>query len=139
MKFFKCAVLPALSAVITALLFLFLGALFLQKSNDPYSALRLLPVGATLGGAILCGLLSALFSKGRSYENPVFAGLLFAASLLLLSLLPKGESKGLLMTLALLALCPVLSLLTGAFLMNGRKSNAKKMRKKAKKRYGRRV
>mgnify|MGYP003303003380 CR=1 FL=1 len=82
MKFFKCAVLPALSAVITALLFLFLGALFLQKSNDPYSALRLLPVGATLGGAILCGLLSALFSKGRSYENPFFAGLLFAASLL---------------------------------------------------------
>ena len=135
MKFLKCAVVPALCGMASALLFLLLSALILQKTEDPANVIPILSQVINILCAGLCGLVSAVFAGERRIEYPLYAGLLMMFFYLLLSLFPGGTSKGVLMTTILLLALPAVSFMVGALVMNGGKNNAKKMRKMAKRRY----
>lgn len=135
MKFLKCAVLPALLGQGTALLFLLLSAICLQGVDAQDAAVSLLPIFAVVLSSLLCGLLSALFSKEGAFQNPLFAGGLMALMHLCLSLLPAGGGKGVLLPLVLAVLQPCLSFAVGMLVFKKGKGSAQKMRKKAKRRY----
>lgn len=135
MKFLKCAVLPALLAEGTVLLFLLVCSFILQKSSDPASAIRILPILGLVLSSILCGLLSAVLSGEERLENPLLAGGIMALLHLILSLLPGAEEKKLLLPIILLALQIGLSFFSGLLIFKKGKNNAQKMRRKAKKRY----
>ena len=135
MKFLKGAVLPAVIAWVTALLLLLLTSAMLLKSDDPEGAVRTVPTIISLLSAVLAGILSAKMTSDPGLEQPFFAGLMLSALHLLCSLFAGGGEKGAIFSIAMLIGQIALCFLVGLLLIKGQGTNARKMKKHAKKRY----